>query len=306
MVVLSDRTTSNFNRAHMGQLMKERFLVQQSVEMFKRQKEHSTKMLRSPGPAAATNRFRCCDIGYDENILTAALNYLTLFATMRGHHVKKGVGSACHHRSGRKLCCFSLLLLVQLCCTQEAPFLQVQKFSTDVDIQRTDVCERQKQLADGKVRLRDALVDLDLTVAMTNYKGVSNEEYFFALGDDGKIKEINPGLFVVIMDELSRRARFRWRNSFVAIPPLDSSVDGNKTWTDLLAWEVGHFDIAADYWGRSTQRMALGISFPKGWYDGSVILSWSASDKKSSDKNFWSFLRPFHKTLWLAVAGAIL
>ena len=103
----------------------------------------------------------------------------------------------------------------------------------------------------------------------------------------------------ILAEPKTRTIRHRFR-------VLDSSVDGNKTWTDLLAWEVGHFDIAADYWGRSTQRMALGISFPKGWYDGSVILSWSASDKKSSDKNFWSFLRPFHKTLWLAVAGAIL
>ena len=156
--------------------------------------------------------------------------------------------------------------------------------------------------------MRDALIGLELTVAMTNYKGVPNEEYFFELGDDGKIKEKDPGLFVVILDELARRAGFQWRNSFVAIPPLDSSIDGNKTWTDLLLWEAEHFDIAADYWGRSTQRMALGISFPRGWYDGSVILSWSTANKGSSDddNNLWSFLRPFDWSVWLAVGAAIM
>ena len=70
---------------------------------------------------------------------------------------------------------------------QEAPFLQIEKFNTVSDKYRTDVCDRQRQLYDGEVQLRDALIGLELTVAMTNYKGVPNEEYFFELGDDGKI-----------------------------------------------------------------------------------------------------------------------
>ena len=224
----------------------------------------------------------------------------------------------CRHTGSRNVRFFAFLLYIfLLCCrpvvhntvsAQEAPFLQIEKFNTDSDNYRTDVCDRQRQLYDGEVQLRDALIGLELTVAMTNYKGVPNEKYFFELGDDGKIKEKDPGLFVVILDELARRAGFQWRNSFVAIPPLDSSIDGNKTWTDLLLWEAEHFDIAADYWGRSTQRMALGISFPKGWYDGSVILSWSTANKGSSDddNNLWSFLRPFDWSVWLAVGAAIM
>lgn len=235
---------------------------------------------------------------------------------MERTHIKSPMVGSCQPFRRRNLRCFAFSLYsFLLCChavvkntvsAQEAPFLPVQKFNTDLDNYRTDVCDRQKQLYEGDVLLRDALIGLKLTVAMTNYKGVPNEEYFFELGDDGKIKEKDPGLVVVILDELSRRARFQWRNSFVAIPPLDSSIDGNRTWTDLLVWEADHFDISADYWGRSTERMALGISFPKGWYDGSVILSWSTANNGSrDDKNLWGFLRPFHRSVWLAVFAAI-
>ena len=236
---------------------------------------------------------------------------------MEGTHSKSPMVDCCLPKRGRNRRCFSFSLYsFLLCCrivvqntvsAQETPFLQVQKFNPDLENYRTDVCDRQKQLYEGEVLLRDALIGLELTVAMTNYKDVPNEEYFFELGDDGKIKEKDPGLFVVILDELARRAGFQWRNSFVAIPPLDSSIDGNRTWTDLLLWEAEHFDISADYWGRSTERMALGISFPKGWYDGSVILSWSAANNGSTDDtNLWGFLRPFHWSVWLAVFAAIM
>jgi len=184
--------------------------------------------------------------------------------------------------------------------------MEVPKFSNNITTQRTDVCARQRQLYEGEVLLEDALQGLELTVAITNYKDVPNEKYFFELGDDGKIKPKDPGLFVVILDEIARRARFKWRTSFAAIPPLDSAIDGNNTWTDLLVWEVENFDIAADYWGRSTARMALGISFPKGWYDGSVILSWSASDNEKADDKLWSFLRPFDSAVWIAIIAAIM
>lgn len=205
-----------------------------------------------------------------------------------------------------RLLCWSLLLLIPAASAQEAPFVKVAKFSKNTTTQRTDVCARQRQLYRGDVLLKDALQGLELTVAITNYEGVPNEKFFFELGGDGKIKAKDPGLFVIILDEVARRARFQWRNSFAAIPPLDSAVDGNNTWTDLLKWEVENFDIAADYWGRSTARMALGIAFPKGWYDGSVILSWSSSGNETSDDKLWSFLRPFDGAVWIAILAAIM
>lgn len=140
---------------------------------------------------------------------------------------------------------------------QELPFTTVDKFD-DADDFRTNVCQRQFEIIQGNRTLSEALEGLDLSVAMTNYPS-ANEDKLFSLDKiTGGIKEEDPGLFVVLMDEVARRAKFRWRNSYAAISPLTSN-DGNKTWTDLLKWEVTHFDIAADYWGRSRQRMALGV-----------------------------------------------
>lgn len=206
-----------------------------------------------------------------------------------------------------KMKCLTLLSLFLLLIgpieAQERPFVQAPKF-VPVN-KRTNVCDRQKQLYDNTIELRDALRGLNLTVAMTNYK-VPNEDKFFTLVD-GKIKEKDPGLFAVIMDELAERAGFTWRNSFAAIDPIDPSVDGNKTWSDMLVWEVNNFDIAADYWGRSEIRIARGVSFPTGWYDGSIILATSVEpDDDTGFTSLWGFLDPFDLQVWIAIIGAII
>jgi hypothetical protein len=140
---------------------------------------------------------------------------------------------------------------------QERPSLQAAKFSSSQGF-RTNVCDRQFEVTMGNRSLRDGLIDMKLTVAITNYQVPSEDQLFSLDKTTGGIKKDDPGLFVVLMDELARRAGFSWRESYAAIDPL-SSVDGNKTWTDLLKWEIDHFDIAVDYWARSYPRMALGI-----------------------------------------------
>jgi Ligand-gated ion channel len=194
---------------------------------------------------------------------------------------------------------------------QQKPFVTIPRFQKDyippnfnTSIFRTNVCQRQELLYEGKTELGEALEGLNISVAITNYPQ-PNENYFFTLSSTGGIKEEDPGLFVVILDEIARRGKFEWRNTYSAIDPIDSMVDGNKTWSDLLLWELDHFDISADYWGRSTERMARGVSFPKGWYDGSVVLVQSVAPYKSKDVSLWSFLLPFDRYVWLAIVGAI-
>lgn len=148
-----------------------------------------------------------------------------------------------------------LLLLVSLTIHgQESPFVSVEKFDPNVPSFRTDVCERQQRVIKGSLNLTDALQGLELSVAITNYP-FANENKFFTL-ENNEIPE-PAGLFAVLLDEVARRGNFTWRNSFAAIDPLNGS-DVNKTWTDLLLWEVQYFDIAADYWARSSERMARG------------------------------------------------
>jgi Ligand-gated ion channel len=193
------------------------------------------------------------------------------------------------------------LLLLNPTLSQEQPFANVDLFSVREKGYRTNVCERQRLLYNESVELKDALSGLDLTVAITNYK-MGKEGDLFSL-QDGKVKEDDPGLFAVILDEVARRAGFTWRDTFVAFDPLDSRIHGNKTWTDVLQWEVENFDISVDTWYRSADRISLGISFPQGWFDSSIIL---AGTEDTSDRvDIWGFLIPFEWSVWLSIAGAI-
>lgn len=211
------------------------------------------------------------------------------------------------------LCLLPFLLLPVLqTVAQEKPFVTLPRFqhgfippNHNTSIFRTNVCQRQQLLYEGKIDLRTALNGLNLSVAITNYQ-IPNENYFFTLSPTGGIKEEDPGLFVVILDEIARRAGFKWRNTYSAIDPLDSAIDGNRTWSDLLRWELDHFDISADYWGRSTERMAQGVSFPKGWYDGNVVLVQSVARYQTDNVSFWSFLLPFDRYVWVSIVGAII
>ena len=186
---------------------------------------------------------------------------------------------------------------------QEAPTLNlVDPFDYNSTFNfRTNVCSRQALLTNGQVELRDALQGLNLSVAMDNYAGTGwNEENFFALSPEGIINAEDPGLFVVILDEIARRAGFAWRDSYAAIPPPPPT----HSWSDLLQWEVTHYDVAVDYWAKSVERMSRGISFPHGWYDGAIIMV--AREQVEEDPfDVYSFLVPFEWTIWCAIVGAI-
>lgn len=205
-----------------------------------------------------------------------------------------------------------LWLLFVVVSAQESPFVFLPKFSNlTASAYRTNVCERHAALVRGEVELRDALKGLDLTVAMTNYRGVGGDaDKLFQLDDQGRIPDTEqPGLFVVLLDEVARRAGFTWRHSFVTVDPVSAEdATQGKTWTDLLLWEINNFDLAVDYWARSAERMAMGVSFPHGWYDGSIVLAFMQSGNgQNHDEtvNLWSFLQPFEASVWLAIVAAI-
>jgi hypothetical protein len=197
------------------------------------------------------------------------------------------------------------LFAASLAAAQQSPSIFVEKFNTAKSY-RTDVCDRQRLLWNNSIQLPDALRGLDLTVVITNYQNGNSEDEFFSL-KDGKIKETDPGLFAVIIDEVARRAGFRWRNSFGVASRLNPEVDGaDKSWTDILEWGVDTFDISVEKWGHSVGRMSRGISFPTGWYDSSIVfVEHFESNQSKHVVNIWAFLKPFDSTVWLTISGAI-
>jgi hypothetical protein len=199
---------------------------------------------------------------------------------------------------------FLLLSYLFSSISQEAPFYETPKFDT-TDSHRTDLCERQQELYIGNLTLSDALKGLELSVVLTNYTSEGSKP-FFTLNSQGTIDPANPGLFAIILDELAERAGFSWRQSYGVVLPIDPTTDGNKTWSDLLTWEVEVYDISAGKWDRSIARMQQEISFPEGWFDSSMIMIHVDSGGSKDSLNIWSFFLPFQWSVWVLLVVAVI
>jgi ABC-type amino acid transport substrate-binding protein len=196
-----------------------------------------------------------------------------------------------------------LVLSCNVYTAQQAPFYNTEKFQTSVN-HKQSFCERQNELYANNITLSEALSGLSLSVVLTNYQAPGDKP-FFTLNEDGVIDKENPGLFAIIMDELAERANFSWRNSYGVVLPINSTTDGNKTWADLLKWEVETYDLSAGKWDRSIARMKEEISFPEGWYDSSMVLI-HIDESSKIPLTLWSFLLPFQWTVWLFLGITIL
>ena len=200
---------------------------------------------------------------------------------------------------------FCWLLFYALTCSSQEPPMDGPTDFKDVNY-RTDVCDRQQQLFEGKIELRDALRGLDLSVYITKSTDLTWERVLFSLTEQQTIPKKRPGLVAVLLDELARRAKFSWRNSFVAssdsLETSTSNTNNNNTWTDLLLWSSERFDISANYWIHSNERRALGVSFPEFWYDDSIILI----STRSENIELMSFLRPFDSLVWIIIGVSII
>jgi hypothetical protein len=221
----------------------------------------------------------------------------------------KTYNTACRHRSQlvvqasvssvRAMCVLSVLLLHRhTCSSQETPMVGTTKFDNNASY-RTNVCGIHQQLIGDQIELRDALRGLNMSVYMTTYRTAGS--ILFKLTQEGNIPEKDPGIMPVLLDELGRRAGFKWRNSFATGNGISKAEDGNKTYTDLLIWSTDSYDISADYWNESNERKAKGISYPFPWYDDSIILI----SKTKKKREFGSFLKPFHWRVWVAIGISI-
>ena len=158
---------------------------------------------------------------------------------------------------------------------------------------RQNVCERYHLFRNGTIELKDALEGMKLHVLMGNYQGA-----YFNYDDEFGINPTNPGIAADIMDELARRGKFTWRDTFgVFYDPAGSSY--NESWTDLLVWGTDVYDVNVDWWAKNLDRMNLGIAFLKEWYDSSIILITKEEPIVISNKVvFWNWTRPYEPSVW--------
>lgn len=144
---------------------------------------------------------------------------------------------------------------------QETPSLQLQMFNYSTTF-RQSVCERQAQLDNNTLLLRNALEGLELSTWI--YK--DNRYVYF---DDDRLDPTNSGLIADLLDALATRAQFTWRNSFGVMDNL--TLPPGRSFTDLLVWSTWAFDISGAYWTRNIARMDRGASFPEGWCKYSTV-----------------------------------
>ena len=180
------------------------------------------------------------------------------------------------------------------------PDISADTFNETADF-RTNMCSYQEKYINGKVELRDALKDANLTVV------IEYDPDFVNLDEDGNLNSTDPGLVVEILDEVAFRGGFAWRDSFT-FEGNPYSAQG-KTWTDLLLWSIETYDVSARWWLHIPDRIAKGVSFPRGWYNPDVIII----ARKDEDTFFehsvfhpFSWSRPFTAGVWLSLLGTLI
>jgi len=180
----------------------------------------------------------------------------------------------------------------------EAPFFTTPQFS-DVT-HRTNLCSKYDEyVKSGSTEISELLKGLKLSVGIVDQPN----DFFFNLNrnnmsindDDDK----GPGIFVVILDELAKRAGFTWRDSFGIISPPENR-DDDGSWTDVLVDSVKMYDLSFAEWVHTNDRRAKGVYFPLGWYDTSTII---IQDRGVTNEfKIGSWTRPLDFTLWLLFA----
>lgn len=190
--------------------------------------------------------------------------------------------------------------LVQYTISQQSPRYRIPAFNSTVSV-RTNLCGRQRSNEAGNITLARSLEGLELSVVFLNYSDPT-DSLLFTLNEGDIIDPTHPLLLVTVMDELAQRAGFTWRNSFAVTEPL-AKRGSNKTYTDLLEWEVKTFDIAAGRWDKSLPRIQRSISFPEGFYDASLVLV--SDETPKGPLQIWSLFLPFRWSVWIMTIATI-
>jgi ABC-type amino acid transport substrate-binding protein len=202
---------------------------------------------------------------------------------MKGHSAERNV---------RTTLFFSVFLLLFASIEgQEVPFFNTPTWEANVT-HRNNLCYLHGLVEDGQILRRNALHDVDIRPALFRYQ-LDKET--------GGIPETNPSVGLVFLDELARRAKFQWRNSYGVV----ESPGENQTWSELLDWSIDTYDVVGDWFLRTVERLGDGILFPEGWYAGSLIMV-NRKEEKESEFRWNSFLAPFTWAVWLMIGGTII
>ncbi|CAB9500572.1 receptor ionotropic, NMDA 1 [Seminavis robusta] len=142
------------------------------------------------------------------------------------------------------------------------------------------------------MELRNALAGVSLNAIF-----LEDQESFVKYDPTTGIDPNEPGLVIEIMDALAERANFSWRSSF-AIQKEPTAY--NTSYSEVLLWDVEHFDIVVSWFDKSLVRLERGIAFPQPWYDGSLILI-AQNYPAVTEIDLFNWSRPFEPGVWALI-----
>ena len=156
---------------------------------------------------------------------------------------------------------------------------------------RNNFCEVYNQVHLGQLERRDALKGFNVSIAVLPHafdekKGRLNQNY----------------ISIQIFDEVARRAQFSYKNNFESY----NYATGNETYTDVLLRMFDHTDVAVDWWAREIERVSIGITGPKGWYDASTVIIGVHGLVKYRTFDLFSVFLPFKYDVWMMLIFTVL
>lgn len=177
--------------------------------------------------------------------------------------------------------------------------LYVPQFNVTVTM-RQNFCELQSKFHAGEIDLLTAFEGQKLNVA------IGDEPNYVNFSDESRtsINSEDLGIAVKIFDEISKRGKFTWKDSFA----LEGSPPSGTTYTELLDWSVNTYDVSVNYWTDTAERNSMGISFPHGWYDASLIIVGTKDDDSLLTTSVFdpiSWMAPFTGYVWLAIVATL-
>jgi len=180
-----------------------------------------------------------------------------------------------------------VFLVLKIIHGQEAPFFNIKAYDNSTNY-RQNFCDRNAAIENRSVTLKHALSDMNIHAAVFDYQLKNEKVIDFAFK---------------VFDEIAKRGKFKWRNTYGIL--YSESYTGNNTYDTVLYWATDTYDMILEWYNQLPDRLALGISYPDSWYDGSIIMI-QKKFKASNDFKFFAFADPFTWEVWVLLFGTII
>ena len=164
---------------------------------------------------------------------------------------------------------------------------------------RHDWCDAMRAVNNGSLALRDAMRGRQLSVSLTRPPHSAPLGFVNVDADTGAVPQgRNAGFMIEVLDEVAARAGFSWRDSFSF---FDNPETFGKTWTDLVQWQIGAYDLSGEWWVPTMARRERGVSVVEGFFDSSLVLvaQQQGTEPRTFAADIGAWSKPMRAGVWV-------